>query len=398
VSGPIGQAVILTGGRGTRLGAFTDSPPKPLAEIAGRPFLDWQIEEVSRFGFERITLLAGYKAELIEARYAGRRVRAAEVEVLSEPGALGTAGALALFADRLDPRFLLMNGDTLFPVNLLDLAAQAGAAPVTMALRRAAPGGRYGAVDVAADGTIHGFRPRSPGSDSPINAGICVLDHAVVDEIAPGRSVSLEADIFPRLAAAGRMRGALYDAAFIDVGVPADLERAQSEIPAIVRRPAAFLDRDGVLIVDDGYPHDPARMRWVAGAVEAVKRLNDAGYYVFVVTNQAGVARGLYPESQIAVAHRWMSGVLAEKGAHIDGYEYCAHHPQAPLAAWRRDCRRRKPAPGMIEDILSRWPIDRARSFLVGDKATDLAAARGADIAAHLFAGPDLGAFLAERI
>jgi len=398
VNAPLAQAVILVGGRGTRLGALTDSLPKPLADIAGRPFLDWQIEEVARFGFSKITLLAGYKADAIAERYAGRGVRGAVVEVLTEAEARGTAGALTLFADRLDPRFLLMNGDTLFPINLLDLAARAGRTPVTMALRRTAPDGRYGTVDVAEGGAILGFRARSLDSGGPINAGIYVIDHAIVDEIAPGRSVSLEAEIFPHLATEGRMRGALYDAPFIDIGVPADLERAQREIPAMVRRPAVFLDRDGVLIVDDGYPHDPARIRWIAGAVEAVKRLNDAGYYVFVVTNQAGVARGLYPESQIAVAHRWMSGVLAEQGAHVDGFEYCAHHPQAPLAEWRRDCRRRKPAPGMIEDILSRWPIDRERSFLVGDKPSDLAAARAAGVAAHLFAGPDLLAFLAERI
>jgi D-glycero-D-manno-heptose 1,7-bisphosphate phosphatase len=93
-----------------------------------------------------------------------------------------------------------------------------------------------------------------------------------------------------------------------------------------------------------------------------------------------------------------MSGVLAQGGAHVDGFEYCAHHPQAPLAEWRRDCRRRKPAPGMIEDILAHWPIERAGSFLVGDKETDLAAARAADVAAHLFAGPDLNDFLAGRI
>jgi D-glycero-D-manno-heptose 1,7-bisphosphate phosphatase len=394
----IAQAVILVGGRGTRLGALTEALPKPLAEVAGRPFLDWQIEEVARFGFERITLLAGYKAEQIAARYGERRIRGAVIEVLAEPEPLGTAGAVARFADRLEPRFLLMNGDTMFPFNLLDLAAQAGETPVTMALRRTAPGGRYGTVQLGVDGAIRGFRAASPDSDGPISVGAYVVDRAVLAEIAPGRAVSLEAEVFPRLAAEGRMKGALYDAEFIDIGVPEDLARAQELIPAMVRRPAAFLDRDGVLIEDDGYPHDPAQMRWVAGAASAVKRLNDAGYYVFVVTNQAGVARGLYPESQIAVAHRWMSDVLAGHGAHVDAYEYCAHHPQAPLAEWRRDCRRRKPAPGMIEDILGRWPVDRARSFLVGDKHSDLAAARAADIAAHLFAGPDLLAFLAQRI
>jgi histidinol-phosphate phosphatase family protein len=161
------------------------------------------------------------------------------------------------------------------------------------------------------------------------------------------------------------------------------------------RRPAAFLDRDGVLIEDTGYPHDPAAVLWVAGAPEAVARLNRAGFFVFVVTNQSGVARGLYPDGQVGALHRWMSARLAEvAGARIDAFEHCPHHPDAPLPAFRRDCRRRKPAPGMIEDLLRAWPVERAGSFLVGDKPSDIAAAEAAGIPGHLFPGGNLDAFL----
>lgn len=164
------------------------------------------------------------------------------------------------------------------------------------------------------------------------------------------------------------------------------------------RRPAAFLDRDGVLIEDTGYPHDPAQVRWVPGSRAAVKRLNEACYYVFVVTNQAGVAQGFYPEAQVAVLHSWMAERLAEAGAHIDAFEHCPHHPNAALPEYRRDCRRRKPAPGMIEDLLAGWPVDTARSFLIGDRPTDLAAAKAAGIAGHLFPGGDLEAFVTRLL
>ena len=155
-------------------------------------------------------------------------------------------------------------------------------------------------------------------------------------------------------------------------------------------RPAAFLDRDGVLIEDDGYPHDPAQVRWVTGAAAAVARLNRAGYWVFVVTNQSGIARGYYSEDQLRALHGWMAERLAEHGARIDAWEYCPHHPEAPLPAYRRACRCRKPGPGMLEALLARFPVRREGSFLLGDRETDLAAAAAAGLPGHLFSGGNL--------
>ena len=391
------QATILVGGRGTRLGALTDSIPKPMVPVAGRPFLDWLIEEVARFGFRRITLLAGHLGQMIADRYDGTSLRGAAIDVAIEPEPLGTAGGLRLFADRLDDSFLLLNGDTRFDVNLLDLPLHAGDALATLALRRTAPGARYGTVEVDGAGRIDGFAARSTERGGPINGGIYLLRKAILGHIGDG-AVSMEWDVFPRLAAAGALRGALYDGDFIDIGIPEDLARAQSKIPAMARRPAAFLDRDGVLIEDTGWPHKPEDARWIPGAAQAVKRLNDAGWLVFVVTNQAGVARGLFPELQVGVMHGWMAHEFAVLGAHVDAFEYSPNHPEAKLEQYRIDCRRRKPRPGMIEDLLAAWPVDAARSFLVGDRDTDIAAARAAGITGHLFEGGDLDTFVARLL
>lgn len=391
------QAAILVGGRGTRLGSLTDAIPKPMVEVAGRPFLHWLIEEVSRFGFPRITLLAGYLGHTIAAAYHGTTIRGSRIEVLIEPEPLGTAGGLKLFAEHLEDRFLLLNGDTRFDVNLLDLPLHAGDALATLALRRTAPGARYGTVEVDAAGRIQGFAARSPDRSGPINGGIYWLDKAILDHIGDG-PVSMESDVFPKLAQAGALRGALYDGDFIDIGIPEDLAASQSMIPAMARRPAVFLDRDGVLIEDTGWPHKPAEARWIPGAARAVKRLNDAGWLVFVVTNQAGVAKGFFPESQVGVMHGWMAAEFAAAGAHVDAFEYCPNHPQALEDRYRVDCGRRKPQPGMIRDLLAAWPVDAARSFLVGDNDTDIQAARAAGLPGHLFPGGDLDAFIAPLL
>ena len=154
---------------------------------------------------------------------------------------------------------------------------------------------------------------------------------------------------------------------------PNDREHAESW--ARPKRPAAFLDRDGVLNVDRGYAHKPEDIEMIPDAAAAVRLLNEADYYVFVVTNQSGVARGLYSEADIDQVHRHMQDILKTGGAHIDAYYYCPHHPDGSVKEFAIQCRCRKPEPGMLEQAARTWPIDLERSFLIGDRDHDLAAA-----------------------
>ena len=164
------------------------------------------------------------------------------------------------------------------------------------------------------------------------------------------------------------------------------------------QKPAAFLDRDGVVNYDDGYVGTRDRIRWMPNAAKAIHRLNDAGYWVFLFTNQSGVARGFFNEDELRTLHDWMRAELANKDAIIDDIRYCPHHPDGSVTGYLEDHHWRKPSPGMIRDLMQHWPVQHAGTFVIGDRATDIEAAEAAGLPGFLFAGGDLDAFVADAI
>jgi lipopolysaccharide heptosyltransferase II len=141
-------------------------------------------------------------------------------------------------------------------------------------------------------------------------------------------------------------------------------------------RPAAFLDRDGTIIEDPGYLSDPDGIRFIPGAVEALRALQSAGFHLIVVSNQAGVARGLFSEREVQTVNNRLKSLLAEAGVHLDGIYYCPHHPEHGTPEYRRDCSWRKPGPGMIRRAAREFPLDLSRSVIFGDHLSDAAVAQ----------------------
>src|SRR6202167_2092810 len=392
------QAVILAGGKGTRLGAIGEGSPKPLIDVGGRPFIQYLIENLRRFGIAEIVLLVGPFARDFAARLGDGVAMGVRLIHVSEDPAAGTAGALLRAAQHLAPEFLLLNGDSYFDVNLLDLAvrAQRRSALAALALARVDDVGRFGNVSLSGD-SITSFSEKTAAGPRLINGGVYWLKRALLVEIGASPA-SLERDVLPRLAARGVLLGFVYPGRFIDIGTPEDLARARDLLARWWRRPAAFLDRDGVLNRDVGYVWRQENFQWMPGAQPAVKRINDAGHLAIVITNQAGVARGLYGEADIGNLHRWMNDELGRDGAHIDAFYYCPHHPSEGQGAYRLACDCRKPAPGMLLRAMREWPVDRAASFMIGDKEIDMEAASAAGVRGLLFDGGDLDALVQSAL
>ena len=383
------QCVILVGGLGTRLGALPADCPKPLLEVDGKPFVGHLIDNACRFGFDDFVLLAGYKADLVrDFAQAFAAKRAIRITVCEEPSPAGTAGALLAAESRLADEFLLLNGDSIFDFNMLDLACRKVDEQWLgrLALRRVQDTGRYGRVEL--DGNrISALQEKSGDNrEGLINGGVYWLKRSIL-ELIDTTPMSIEREIFPALSARGQLQGYEYRGPFIDIGVPQDLALARSSWHDILRRPATFFDRDGVLNEDEGYTHRIDQFRWFPGAKAAIKRANDEGRYVFVVTNQAGVARGFYSAAAVDSLHAWMNEDLRQAGAHIDDFRFCPHHPEGNVAELSIVCTCRKPAPGMINSLLAHWPVDRERSVLIGDKESDMEAASAAGIQGFRFEG-----------
>jgi D-glycero-alpha-D-manno-heptose 1-phosphate guanylyltransferase len=225
------EALILAGGLGTRLRSVVSDRPKPVAEVAGRPFLERLLEQLERYGYTRAVLCVGYQADQIRSRL-GDRFGAVDLAYSSENTPLGTAGALRQAADRVaGDDILAMNGDSFCD---MDLSAFADAhrrftGTATVAVLHRDDRSRAGTVDLDANGRVIAFQSRpTTASAGLINAGVYAFRREALLSIAPGRKLSLEEDVFPAWADGGSLFGWRVGADFIDIGTPETYRAAQS--------------------------------------------------------------------------------------------------------------------------------------------------------------------------
>jgi len=375
------QAVILCGGKGTRLGDLTANTPKPFLDVAGKPFLDYLIQDTVRYGFEEIILLAGHLGDKIYNYYHNKKMNHATIKVIIENTPLGTGGGLVNALDYLDDFFLVRNGDSWLDVDLTSMMSPVKAGMI-VAVRHVKNASRYDTLQL--DGNlITNFVQRDDiATPNYINGGVYTICKSILHDLPTNTFISLENDIMPKVAHDHQMQASFCDADayFIDIGVPDDYALAQTELISHIKRPALFLDRDGTLNHDDGYTHLPDDLRWIDGAKELILAANQAGYYVFIVSNQAGVSKGHFNEHYVLDFFREMQYNLCKVGGHIDGIKYCID----------KDGPRRKPNAGMLNELFVEWNIDIDHSFMIGDKDIDVQAANNAGIAGYKFNGGNI--------
>lgn len=384
------EALILAGGFGTRLGRLTTDTPKPLLEVGGRPFIDHVVWNLERHGVRRIVVSCGHLAHEFSEHFARNPHGNSEVVVVTEPEPLGTGGAIALASRELSgDDVLILNGDTLFDLNYLDLALlrRRSGAPLALALRGVPDAARYGAV-VLRDDHVSAFAEKTRSGSGLISGGVYAAATSWLRTLSPAPH-SFEHDDIPGLVAAGAVVAREYHGWFVDIGTPDSIASARRDIGQWRDKPAVFLDRDGVLNVDHGHVASADRFEWVDGAPEAVKLINDSGALAIVVTNQAGIAKGLYTESGYRDFEAWIDARLAEHGAHLDATYHCPHHPQG-IGDLGMVCDCRKPSPGMLQEAIREFGIDPDRAVLIGDRSRDIVAAEAAGVRGVLFEGGDL--------
>jgi len=397
----IREAIILAGGLGTRLRSQVSDRPKPMALVAGMPFLAWLLRYLKGQGVRRAILSVGYKREVI-ADYFGSSWQGVEIRYAVEEEPLGTGGGMKLAMQQAEEdRVLALNGDTFVGVVPSRMAEALEARPdsrMAMALRRVESSDRYGSVDVA-DGVVRGFDAAGCAGPSLINAGVYCLPRGVFSSFELGERFSFEKDLMQPMVAQLRPAAVISEGPFIDIGVPEAYAASQTLIPewfclgpdrlwrdirsAAPERPtpALFLDRDGVIVEETGYLCDPGQVRVLDGAAELVDRARRLGMLVIEVTNQAGIGYGRYGWPEFCAVENHIRDLLAASGgARLDAAFACPYQKNAVAEYAVDDHPWRKPNPGMLLEAARLLNVDLARSALVGDKTSDLEAARAAGL------------------
>ena len=325
------EAIVLAGGFGTRLAHVVPDVCKPMAPVAGRPFLRFVMDNLAKAHFDHVVIADGYRREQIES-YFGESYRGIRIDYSSEVSPLLTGGATkqALAKCNSDWVFVL-NGDTWLDLDFDEMAAVAESLPdfvqAVVAVKRMFDFERYGTVGVDDDGTLVAFHEKDYCKDGLINAGVYLIRRDSLDDMP--KAFSLESDWFERVVSDDVLCAVECAGDFIDIGVPDDYALAQDMFKPMAKEwKLALFDRDGTINVDTGHLYEPEKLELIPSTVDIMRRYSeDPDFKIVIVTNQAGIAKGLYTEADMRKLHHCIDNELNELGVRVDAWYFCPHHP-----------------------------------------------------------------------
>tara|TARA_B100001175_G_C19472240_1_gene622397 strand:- start:202 stop:1383 length:1182 start_codon:yes stop_codon:yes gene_type:complete len=365
------QCVILAGGYGSRLSNITRHTPKPLIKINGKRFILYLIENLKNQGFNNFLILTHYKSEKI----LNFLKKDKSVKIYKEKNKLGTSGCLKNIYSKLDENFLILNGDTLFDINYRDLIYKAKKNKFGCFVALIKSNNHKGkfSYKLGKNGIVIKYK-KSSRSNIFVSGGVYLLKKKFL-RLLNNKISDLDNDLLLKIFNDKKLYAKIYDKKFIDIGTPKTLKQSKKIIPKIIFKPVCFLDRDGVINEDFGYVASKIRFRWKKNIIKTIKFLNDNDYRIIVVSNQSGIARGFFKEKDVEHLNSWINYKLNEQGAFISKFYYCPYHIDGKIKKYKKKSFLRKPNPGMLLQANKEFKINKNRTFLIGDKYTDILAA-----------------------
>jgi D-glycero-D-manno-heptose 1,7-bisphosphate phosphatase len=367
------QAVILAGGRGTRLRPLTDTRPKPMVQVSGKPFVEYQIEQLREQGFTRVLLLLGYLPEVVQDYFGngsrwGIRIDYSVTDIDDDTGR-----RVKLAQRFFDPYFMLLYCDNYWPMQIGPMwrRFQESGAPAMITAYSNKDGYTQNSVRVEPDGRVSIYdKSCSHPALNGVEISYAILKREVVDMLGDDNCL-FETSVYQPLAEQGRLAGFVSDHRYYSVGSHRRLPLTEQFFQ---RTPTVILDRDGVLNRKPPracYVRSEDELQWLPGALTALRLLRGNGYRVIVVSNQAGIGRGAMTQSDLDRVHRRMSEEAQAAGGAIDAFYVCPHD-------WDEGCECRKPKAGMLFQAQRAFQLDLSRTYFLGDDERDAAAARAA--------------------
>lgn len=386
------QAVIMAGGKGTRLSSITnDEIPKPMVRLNGKPILEHQLEVLKANGIIEYFFIVGHLGEKIEEYFGDGSKWDVHITYIHEDMPLGTAGALYYLKGLVQDDFFLVFGDLIFDISVERFHAFHRGHNAQISLLVHPNSHPYDSDVIVLDDNQQVVRCDSKNNTRDyyyrniVNAGLYMVHASVLDRIAEPVKTDLEKGIiFPMMEAGEGVFGYCTSEFVKDVGTPERLRATEADLSnGIVHaknldqpQKAIFLDRDGTINKYVGLISRPEQLELEDMAAEAIAAINRSEYLAIVITNQPVVARGMCSISDVEEIHDKMETLLGREGAYVDAIKFCPHHPDKGYPEenpdYKIECSCRKPKPGMILEVAEQYHIDLSKSWMIGDCTTDV--------------------------